>query len=193
MSSRTWRWLRIFVALALVSGVLAQFTFTRQSSASPTSAFEIDDANIVDGAAAAPDWGSIFGRNPVGGANAPVVVKNAAGLLTASFSEDPISSDPLPTPPCAPGKTGDLTTFVAGGSDKNGDPIDSLEFESNSDPNSKDALPNITATAKKDGNDNIFYFGLARANPNGSSHFDFEFLKAPMGMQATGTDSSGCP
>src|SRR4051812_31201717 len=158
MSSRTFRWLRIFMALTLVSGVLAQFTFTRQSSASPTSAFEIDDANIVDGAAAAPDWGSIFGRNPVGGANAPVVVKNAAGLVAASFAEDPMSSDPLPSPPCLPGKSGDLTSLVSGGSDKNGDPIDTLEFESNSVPPSSDDLTNVYAAAKKDGNNNVFYF-----------------------------------
>jgi hypothetical protein len=187
------RWLRLIVTV-MVLGLGLTFQLTGGgAAASPTSAFEIDDANIVDGAAATADWGSVFGRDPAGGATAPVVVKNASGLLAASFTEDPLSSDNLPSPPCAAGKKGDLTAFTSGGSDKNGDDIDTWTYESGSVPNSKDDLTNVYATAIKDGTHNVFYFGFDRANTNGSSHFDFEFVKAPMGLQATGTDSSGCP
>jgi hypothetical protein len=187
---------RLVVTMLVLSlGLVVQLT-GGSAGASPTSAFEIDDANIVDAPNGPLDWGSVFGRDPVGGATAPVVVKNATGLLTTSFTEDPLSSDDLPTDPpasCLPGRKGDLTTLVAGGSDKNGDAITSWEYESNSVPNSKDDLTNVYAVAKKDGDNNIFYFGFDRANTNGSSHFDFEFLKAPMGLQPTGEDSNGCP
>ena len=188
------RWLRVLVTvLVLALGLTFQLSRGDDAGASPTTAFEIDDANIVDGAAAPLDWGSVFGRDPVGGANAPVVVKNTTGLITASFAEDPMSQDSLPVPPCDPGKKGDLTTLVAGGSDKNGDAINTWEYESNSVPDSKDDITNVYAAAKDDSGNKIFYFGLDRSNTNGSSHFDFEFLKAPMGLNPTGKDSSGCP
>ena len=174
-------------------GLTFQLTIGSNAGASPTTAFEIDDANIAEGGAAALDWDSLFGRVPAGGATAPVVAKNPSGFLATGFAEDPMSSDDLPVPPCDPGKKGDLTTLVAGGSDKNGDAINTWEYESNSVPDSKDDITNTYAAAKEDGGHKIFYFGFDRSNTNGSSHFDFEFVKAPMGLNPTGEDSSGCP
>lgn len=185
------RWVRLAAAVLVIGGTVAYDIGPLQ--ATPASQFEITDANIVDAAGAPPDWGGIFGRVPPGGATAPVVVINGAGFLATSFSEDPLSSDPLPSPPCLPEKTGDLTVFTSGGSDKNGDDIPTWTFESGSVPPSKDDLANVYAAAKKDGTDTIFYFALERSKTNGSGHVDFEFLHSPIGLDATSTDSSGCP
>jgi hypothetical protein len=133
--------------LVLALGLTFQLTRGNRAGASPTTAFEIDDANIAEGAAAPLDWESLFGRSPAGGATAPVVNKNPAGFLTTGFAEDPMSQDTLPVPPCDPGKKGDLTTLVAGGSDKNGDDIDTWEYESNLIPVSKDDITNTYAAA----------------------------------------------
>ncbi|MDQ1374100.1 MAG: hypothetical protein QOJ09_1438, partial [Actinomycetota bacterium] len=186
------KWLRVMVT-ALVVGLGLAFQLTGGGAgATPTNAFEIDDGNIVDGAAAPLDWASLFGRDPAGVANAPVVSKNAPGFIATSFSEDSMKSDALPTPPCT-GGTGDLTVFTSGGSDKNGDAIPTLTYQSGSIPPSDDDLTNVYAAAKDDAGHKVFYFALERSNTSGSSHVDFEFLKAPMSLTPTGTDSSGCP
>lgn len=188
------RWLRVVVTVLVVGlGLAYQLTSGGGAGASPTSAFEIDDGNIVDGApAAALDWDSLFGRVPAHGANAPVVAKNPPGFIATSFSEDSMKSDALPVPPCT-GGSGDLTVFTSGGSDKNGDDINTWTYESGSIPPSDDDLTNVYAAAKDDAGHKIFYFALERSNTNGSSHVDFEFLKAPMSLTPTGKDSSGCP
>ena len=188
----TWsftKFLRLLIAVLLIAAGLVQFAY-QGAEATPTSEFEIDDANIVDAAGAPQDWGSVFGR--VGGVG-PVIAKDAAAFAAATFTEDSMSSDDLPSPPCDPGKKGDLTVFTSGGSDKNGDALNTWTFESGSVPNSKDDLTNVYAAALTGPNKNIFYFALDRANTNGSAHLDFEFLKSAVGTQVTGKDSSGCP
>lgn len=181
--------------LSAVLLILASLTVAAKPAGSaPTGRFEITDGDIVDdGTIPAPDWGAIFGRNPAGGATAPVVVKEAVDLLATSFVEDLLTVDDLPAPPCDAAKTGDLTVFTSGGSDKNGDAIPTWTFESGSVPPHKDDLSNVYAAAKRDGGDTVFYFALERTDNNGSGHVDFEFLKSPMGTAVTGEDSSGCP
>ncbi len=173
----------------------AGLTFAATPAGStPTGQFEISDGDIADDVTVpAPDWGSVFGRTPAGGATAPVVVKDGADLLATSFVEDPLTVDALPAPPCDVGKTGDVTVFTSGGSDKNGDAIPTWTFESGSIPPHKDDLSNVYAAAKRDGSDTVFYFALERTDNNGSGHVDFEFLKSPVGTAVTGEDSSGCP
>jgi hypothetical protein len=186
------KWLRVIVVTLVVALGLAFQLTGGGAGATPTNAFEVDDGNIVDGPAAPLDWASLFGRDPAGGANAPVVSKSAPGFIATSFSEDSMKSDTLPTPPCTSG-TGDLTVFTSAGSDKNGDAIPTLTYASGSIPPSSDDLTNVYAAAKDDAGHKVFYFALERSNTSGSSHVDFEFLKAPMSLTATGTDSSGCP
>jgi hypothetical protein len=85
-----------------------------------------------------------------------------------------------------------LTVFT-GGSDKNGDAIPTWTYQSGSIPPNKDDISNVYAAAGEDGDDTIFYFGLERTGNNGSGHVDFEFLHSDVGLNATGTDSNGCP
>jgi hypothetical protein len=159
------------------------------AGATPINAFEIDDGNIAEGGAAPLDWASLFGRTSP---NGPVVSKNAPGFIATSFSEDSMKADTLPVPPCT-GGTGDLTVFTSGGSDKNGDAINTWTYESGSIPPSSNDLTNVYAAAKDDAGHKIFYFALERSNTNGSSHVDFEFLKAPMSLGGGAKDNNGCP
>jgi hypothetical protein len=182
---------RVVGAVLLIATATAYWTGV--GSTAPADQFEITDGNIVDNdqspAPNIPDWDTIFGT-----------VSNTSGFLTTAFTPDLIASDPLPSPPCSANKTGDLTVYTSGGSDKNGDTIPTWTYQSGSVPQAKDDLTNVYAAAKMDGTDTIFYFGLERSEVNGSAHVDFEFLKSPIGLQQ-GTDkdgnptvdSSGCP
>lgn len=176
------RLLQILVAVVMITASVG--IWATVSSASAVSAFEITDANIVDDPPAAPlDWASLFTST---GAD-----KTVSGILARSFIADSISSDPLPAP-CKAGSKGDPTTLVSGGSDKNGDPINTLEFEPNAVPH-KDDITNVYSAALLDGADTVFYFGLERAETEGDSHVDFEFLRAPIALEVTGTDNAtGC-
>lgn len=189
-STRATRMVQVLAAVALVAGSLWYWS-PQQASSAPGDGFEITDANIIDSPAGAPyDWSALFDAN---GASTGV-----SGFVATSFVADPLSGDPLASPPCLPDKKGDPTVFTSGGSDKNGDAINTWTYESGSVPNSKDDLSNLYAAARQEpnstgGNDTVIYFGLERSDSNGSAHMDFEFLQNPIGLQATGTDSSGCP
>lgn len=185
------RVLQTLVAVVLIASTVGLWA-TVSSAATPADAFEITDANIVDDVSTAPpDWASLFSST-----GAPTAT---GGFLGRSFVADPISSDPLPSPPCDAGTKGDPTTMVSGGSDKNGDPIDTLEFEPNSVPN-KDDITNTYAAAAllpqeapSTTVDTVFYFALERAESNGDAHVDFEFLREPATLLVTGSDpATGC-
>src|SRR3954447_9404079 len=92
-------------ALAVVALIATGLTYPQViASGSPSTAFEISDANIVDAAVpAAPDWASLFTAN-----GTPKVV---AGIEASTFAADLMDADPLPSPPCTAGKKGDLTVF----------------------------------------------------------------------------------
>lgn len=185
---RSWHRLapRIFVALVALVLMSTGLAFLQSAgSGSPLTNFEIDDGNIVQNTAV-PDWGTVFGA---GG-----VVKDAAGTTAQSFVADPLAFDPLASPPCDPGKTGDPSVFTGVGGEKNGDALDSMTWGSGSIPNNKDDLSNVYAVAKPDANGHeIIYFALERIDNNGDSHVDFEFLRSVAGMATTGVDARGCP
>jgi cytochrome c biogenesis protein CcdA len=116
------KWLRVIVVtLVIALGLAFQLTVSRDAGASPTTEFEIDDANIANGPAAPLDWGALFARSPAGGATAPVVATPAAsGFSAVAFGEDSMKRDALPAP-CRDNASGDLTVLAGDGSDKNGD------------------------------------------------------------------------
>lgn len=183
-------------AVALIAWSL--FVAASPVRATPSSLFEIADADIADATGPVgdpPDWGAIFGRTPANTAGAPVSVVNPQGMSTPSFVEDLTKGAALPSPPCSPGKTGDLTVLAGNGSDKNGDALSTWSWGAGNIPPLKDDITNLYGAAGTDTNAHrILYFGLERADNNGSGHLDVEFLKAPMGRTVTGSDaSSGCP
>lgn len=200
--SRSARVLQVLSAVLLIAGTITYWTTATTAGASPTSAFEINDANIVDSPSGAPfDWSALF--ETVGaGVTGPVTPTSVSGFEARSFAADPISSDPLPSvdgEPCDANKKGDLTVFTSNGSDKIDDPLNTWSYASGSVPDAKDDLTNVYAASKKDGTDTIFYYALERSKTNGSSHVDFEFFRSAVGLQqdvkagVPQEDSSGCP
>lgn len=183
------RSLQVFTAVVLVAAGMSYPTIF--ASSLPTTAFEIADANIVDGAAPAPDWGALFTSS--GGPNV------VAGVDATSFVADLMNADALPSPPCDAGKKGDLTVFAGAGGEKNFDPFSTWTYQSGSSPPSSNDLTNVYAASAKDSGDTIFYFAQERSNTNGDSHIDFEFTRQSVGLVqdvkngVPQTDSSGCP
>ncbi len=170
---------RVIGAVLLLASATAYWTAV--GTTAPADVFEITDANILQDSAATPDWNTLFGDTP-----------DTTGFLATSFVADLLKDSTLPSPPCLPGKQGDLSVFT-GGSDKNGDPINSWTYQSGNIPPNKDDLSNVYASAAKDGADTLFFFALERTGNNGAGHVDFEFLRNPVGMVETGIDSNGCP
>src|SRR2546426_1278149 len=117
--------------------------------------FELD-GNIPDGAAAGPDWGSVFDSNGN--------VSNLDNGLAAGFLMDDIS----------PAGAVDHTVFTSGGTKNNQQPTD-WDWGTQSVP-AKDDLSNVYAFGTVDTNGHlIIYAGLERLAPNGDSHIDIEF------------------
>src|SRR3989454_237817 len=117
--------------------------------------FELD-GNIPDGAAAGPDWGSVFDSNGN--------VSNLDNGLAAGFLMDDIS----------PAGAVDHTVFTSGGQRKN-QLLTDWDWGTRSVP-AKDDLSNVYAFGTVDTNGHlIIYAGLERLAPNGDSHIDIEF------------------
>src|SRR5205809_198132 len=117
--------------------------------------FELD-GNIPDGAAAGPDWGSVF--------DSAGNVSNVDNGLAAGFLMDDIS----------PAGAVDHTVFTSGGTKNNQQPTD-WHWGTQSVP-AKDDLSNVYAFGTVDTNGHlIIYAGLERLAPNGDSHIDIEF------------------
>lgn len=194
------RLMQIFTAMLLIAASVLVLA-PGATALLPTEAFEIDDGDIVDPQPAPPattvdpyDWESLFETS-----NGVVVSTGVGDFETTTFIPDAVSSDDLPDP-CRAGDKGDPTTMVSSGSDKNGDPIDTLEWNANSVP-PKDDITNVYAAAKlvpRDAPstliDTIFYFAMERGDADGSSHVDFEFLRAPITLRVDGFENgTGCP
>ena len=117
--------------------------------------FELD-GNIPDGAAAGPDWGSVF--------DSAGNVADLHGGLAAGFLMDDIS----------PAGAVDHTVFTSGGTKNNQQPS-AWNWGTQSVP-AKDDLSNVYAFGTVDSNGHlIIYAGLERLAPNGDSHIDIEF------------------
>jgi hypothetical protein len=142
--------------LAVLIAVAAFLVVSAVVAVHNKSDFELE-GDIADGAAAGPDWGSIFHANGD--------VADIDGGIAAGFIADDIS----------PASANDDTVFTAGGTKNNQQPSEDWLWGTQSVP-AKDDLSNVYAFGTLNAAGHlILYAGVERLAPEGASHIDIEF------------------
>ncbi|HZE16077.1 MAG TPA: hypothetical protein VE197_10420, partial [Mycobacterium sp.] len=172
----------VAAAIALIGAIpVINLWPSQAASAQASDLFEITDGNITqEPGSTVPDWANVFGLNGSG----QVVVKNAEGSISQSFTQDAlesVSSEP------------NCYTAFSGTSNKNGDAFSSWQWGPQSVP-TKDDISNTYSLVTIDPSDGhrILMFGAERITNNGDTHIDFEFTHSKVGLTTTSTNSSGC-
>lgn len=147
--------------------------------------------NIVGNQAAGPDWNDLCAADSNGD-----IVKRDTDSDTIPDALELYGGHGIACIDDALAVAGAVDDTVFASSNKNGDAVDSWNWDTGNVP-VKDDLSNVYGFAIEDGGDLIVYAGLERLSPNGDSHVDIEFTQQEVVLDkeppcgTDGTDGAG--